>query len=392
MTSTSRGRTFGRSRPVSETGEEFLGVLIEFGRRLRAAGVLVGTGDLQTFAAAVTPLDPGDLGDLYWAGRVSLVSRQEDIVVYDHIFRHFFLDGPDPDLGERIPLSRHAREQLQAAIDVPLADPPGDDLREEQQAELGLVGSDIEVLRGKAFADCTDDERDALRKLMKVIRLTPPRRRTRRYAAARRGHAPDLRRTVRETLRRHGEPPPFRRRRPRLRTRRLVLILDVSGSMAEYSRNLLQFAYSTKRAADRTEVFCFGTKLARVTDELDHRSADEALARAARTVFDWEGGTRIGACLDRFVRDWGHRGVSRGAIVVICSDGLDRGDPAVLAHAMERLHRLSHAIVWLNPTLGNSATPRSLGMLVAEPHVDLLLPGRDLASLQEFAAALPRLG
>ncbi len=377
---------------MSDPGEEFLGVLVEFARRLRAAGVLVGTGDVQTFVAAVAPLNPGDLGDLYWAGRISLVSRQEDLAVYERVFRHFFLDGPDPDLGNRIPMSKHAREQLAAAIDVPMVDPPGDELREEQQAELGLVGSDIEVLRSRSFADCTDKELDALRKLMKLIRLTPPRRRTRRYAPARRGHTPDVRRTVRETLRRHGEPPPLRRRRQRLRARKLVLILDVSGSMAEYSRNLLQFAYSTKHAANRTEVFCFGTKLARVTDELDHRSPDEALARAARTVFDWEGGTRIGPCLDRFVRDWGRRGLSRGAIVVICSDGLDRGDPAVLAHAMERLQRLSHAIVWLNPTLRTVASPNSLGMLVAEPHIDLLLPCRDLASLQDFATALPRLG
>ncbi len=386
------------SRPlVSETvrdqpGEELLHVLVEFGRRLRSAGVLVGTGDVQTFAAAVAPLNPGDLGDLFWAGRVSLVGRQEDLAVYDRVFLHFFLDGPDPDLGERIPLSKHAREQLAAAVDVPMADPPGADLREEQQAELGLVGSDIEVLRGRAFADCTDEECAARRKCMKTNRRTPPRRRTRRYVSARRGHAPDLRRTVRETLRRHGEPPPLRHRVNRLRARKLVLILDVSGSMAEYSRNLLQFAYSTKRAADRTEVFCFGTKLARVTNELDHRSPDEALARASRTVFDWEGGTRIGASLDRFVRDWGRRGLARGAIVVICSDGLDRGDPAVLAKAMERLERLSHAIVWLNPTLQGAAAPRAMGMLVAAPHIDLLLPGRDLASLQDFAAALPRLG
>jgi uncharacterized protein with von Willebrand factor type A (vWA) domain len=377
---------------VSDPGEELLGVLVEFARRLRTAGVLVGTGDVQAFAAAVAPLNPGDLGDLYWGGRISLVSRQEDLAVYEQVFRHFFLDGPDPDLGSRIPMSKHAREQFAAAIDVPMADPPGDELREEQQAELGLVGSDVEVLRSRSFADCTDAERDALRRLMKLIRLTPPRRRTRRYAPARRGHAPDVRRTVRETLRRHGEPPPFRRRRQRLRARRLVLILDVSGSMAEYSRNLLQFAYSTKHAANRTEVFCFGTKLARVTDELDHRSPDEALARAARTVFDWEGGTRIGSCLDRFVRDWGRRGLARGAIVVICSDGLDRGDPAVLAHAMERLQRLSHAIVWLNPTLRGVASPSALGMRVAEPHIDLLLPCRDLASLQDFATALPRLG
>jgi uncharacterized protein with von Willebrand factor type A (vWA) domain len=141
-------------------------------------------------------------------------------------------------------------------------------------------------------------------------------------------------------------------------------------------------------------VFCFGTRLTRVTRELDHRAPDLALARAARGVVDWEGGTRIGACLQEFVRGWGRRGLSRGGVVVICSDGLDRGDPAVLAAAMARLDRLSHAIIWMNPHRGaeRGQVPQSVGMLVAAPHIDLLLSAHDLASLQEFAAALPRLG
>lgn len=374
-------------------GLDLVGVLVAFGRRLRAAGVAVGTGDLRTYCAAVAPLDPGDLGDLYWAGRVSLVSRREDLAVYDRVFGQFFLDEPDDDLGKRIPLAAHARDQLRAAVEVPKADPPGPEEREERRAELGLVASDVQVLRAKSFADCTDDELAALRRLIAAIRLTPPRRRTRRHVPACRGHTPDLRRTVRETLRRHGEPPPPRHRRHRLRPRRLVLILDVSGSMADYSRNLLQLAHSATRALDRVEVFCFGTRLTRVTRELGHRAPDEALARAARTVFDWEGGTRIGDCLDRFVRDWGRRGLSRGAVIVICSDGLDRGDPAVLAHAMECLERLSHAIVWMNPHRGADPrhVPATLGMLVAVPHIDLLLSGHDLASLLELATALPRL-
>ena len=175
--------------------------------------------------------------------------------------------------------------------------------------------------------------------------------------------------------------------------RPLVLILDVSGSMADYSRSLLQFAYSTKRAAARVEVFCFGTRLTRVTRALERRRADDAMEQAARAVFDWEGGTRIGDALDTFVRRWGSRGLCRGAIVVICSDGLDRGYPAVLATAMERLSRLSHRIVWLNPHKGADADfrPSTLGMMVAAPHVDVLLSGHDLRSLEEFATLLPSL-
>ena len=164
--------------------------------------------------------------------------------------------------------------------------------------------------------------------------------------------------------------------------------------MADYSRSLLQFAYSTKRGAtSRTEVFCFGTRLTRITRELDHRRPDEALERAAQTVFDWEGGTRIGDALDTFVRKWASRGMARGGIVVICSDGLDRGDPDVLAKAMSRLSRLCHRIVWMNPHKGNNTDfqPNTLGMMVAEPFIDLVLSGHDLRSLEEFAALLPDL-
>ena len=165
-----------------------------------------------------------------------------------------------------------------------------------------------------------------------------------------------MRRTVRETMRTHGEPAELFWRRRRLRLRPLILILDVSGSMADYSRSLLQFAYSTRRATARVEVFCFGTRLTRITRALERRRADDALEQAAKAVFDWEGGTRIGDSLDTFVRDWGRRGMCRGGIVVICSDGLDRGDPAVLAERDGAAVRLCHRVVWMNPHKGNNAT------------------------------------
>jgi uncharacterized protein with von Willebrand factor type A (vWA) domain len=228
---------------------------------------------------------------------------------------------------------------------------------------------------------------------MARIRLTPPRRRTRRTAAARTGRAPDLRRTVRESLRLHGEPAELYWRQRKARLRPLILILDVSGSMADYSRNLLQFAYSARRAAAKVEVFCFGTRLTRITPELGSRRPDEALARAGRAVFDWEGGTRIGDSLAAFVRGHGRRGLARGGVVVICSDGLDRGDPEVLAKAAERLSRQCHRLVWMNPHKGEDAgfRPSTLGMMVVAPHVDLILSGHDLRSLEEFAALLPTL-
>ena len=377
-----------------------IGLLTAFGRELRAAGLAVGSGDIVACCAALALLDPTDLVDLYWAGRTTIVGKRDDIAVYDEVFRRFFL-GADSPAARLITINPKAVAQVQGVLTVPATEqgPPG----RSEQALLGLVASDADALRAKSFAQCTPDELAAVRRIMARIRLTPPRRRTRRTVPARRGRSPDLRRTVRASLRMHGEPAELRWRTRRLRRRPLILILDVSGSMSDYSRNLLQFGYSARRAATRVEVFCFGSRLTRVTRELDRRRPDDALDRAARAVFDWEGGTRIGACLDAFVRDHGRRGLARGGIVVICSDGLDRGDPAVLAAAMERLSRLSHRVVWLNPhhrgahggrgTRGEpGALPASLGMMVAEPHIDLLLSGHDLRSLEEFAALLPTLG
>jgi hypothetical protein len=359
---------------------------------LRVDGLPVGSGDVLTYCAAMAPLDPTDLTDLYWAGRTTLVARRDSIPVYDRAFRRFFLDEGD-DLPEPLPLSIRATAQLQSVLQVPATE-PGQEGRDEEEARLGLVASDSEVLRNKAFAACTPEELAVLRRIIARIRLQPPRRRTRRTTPARTGRgAPDLRRTVRETMRMHGEPSKLFWRQRRMRLRPLILILDVSGSMADYSRNLLQFAYSARRASTRVEVFCFGTRLTRITKELQRRRADDALDRAAKTVFDWEGGTRIGESLDAFVRDWGRRGMCRGGIVVICSDGLDRGDPSVLSAAMERLTRLCHRVIWMNPHKGNNLdfAPSTLGMMVAAPHIDRVLSGHDLRSLEELAELLPEL-
>jgi uncharacterized protein with von Willebrand factor type A (vWA) domain len=370
----------------------FVRLLVGFARELRGAGLSVGSGDVLTYCAAMSPLDPTDLLDLYWAGRTTLVIRHDQIPAYDRVFRRYFLADGEEDPAPPVPFSLKSRAEAQATLQVPQTEPgqPGGD---EEETRLGLVASDAATLRTKSFTACTPEELAAVRRIIKTIALTPPRRRTRRSVTAPSGRAPDLRRTVRETLRMHGEPAELFWRRRRLRLRPLTLILDISGSMADYSRNLLQFAYSTTRTAARVEVFCFGTRLTRITRELRRRRPDDALERTAQAVVDWEGGTRIGESLDAFVRDWGRRGVCRGGIVVICSDGLDRGDPDVLATAMDRLSRLCHRVVWLNPHKGNNVNfrPNTLGMMVAAPHIDLLLSGHDLRSLEEFAALLPEL-
>jgi uncharacterized protein with von Willebrand factor type A (vWA) domain len=367
-------------------------MLVDFGEELRHGGVPVGSGDLLTYCGAVASLDPGDLLDIYWAGRTTLLTRRDQIPVYDRVFRAFFLDSHD-DLPEPVKLAlKRSDIESQAVIEVPATE-PGTRGKDEEEARLGLMASDLEIWRHKAFAACTEEELAALRRIMNRIRVVPPRRRSRRTLTASSGARPDLRRTVRTTMRMHGEPSELFWRRRRLKMRPLVLILDVSGSMADYSRNLLQFAYSTRRAATRVEVFCFGTRLTRITRALERRRPDDALDEAAKLVFDWEGGTRIGESLDTFVRQWARRRMSRGSIVVICSDGLDRGDPAVLAGAMERLSRLSHKVVWMNPHKGDDRDfqPSTLGMLGAEPYIDLLLSGHDLASLEELADRLPEL-
>lgn len=373
----------------AQAGVEVVESLVGFARFLRQKGLSVGTGDSSAYVATVAEFDPTDLLDLYWAGRVSLVNRREDLAAYDAAFRAYFLDVPEENAP--LPLTPQQINELQATIAVPEAE-QGREKEEAQQAVLGVVGSDVAVTRGKAFNACSLDELAALRRVIATMRLMPPRRRTRRHVPARRRGVPDVRRTVRIAMRRHGEFDELHRRERKLRPRRLVLLLDVSGSMADHSRNLLQFAYATRRANSRVEVFCFGTTLTRITPAMRNRAPDIALREAADQVCDWAGGTRIGAAVDDFIRRWGRRGMSRGAVVIVCSDGLDRGSPGLLDDAMARLQRLSHAIVWVSPDPANSSTPHPLALQVALPYIDQLVSGRDLDGLSELAATVPHLG
>jgi uncharacterized protein with von Willebrand factor type A (vWA) domain len=369
----------------------FVTVLTEFGRALRAKGLAVGSGDILTFCEAMAPLDPTDLIDLYWAGRTTMIVRREDIPVYDEVFRAFFLASDSP-VQKMLKLKAQASAEAEAAFEVPATEPSGKE--DEEETLLGLMASNVETLKHRSFSECTEEELAAIRRIMARIKLTPPKRRTRRTRNSDDGRRPDMRRTIRQSMRTNGEMVNLYWRRRRVRLRPLILILDVSGSMSDYSRALLQFAYSAKRASQKVEVFCFGTRLTQITKPLQTRRADEALERAAKLVVDWEGGTRIGESIDKFVRKWGRRGMCRGGVVVICSDGLDRGDPELLSDSMERLSRLCHNIVWMNPHKGDNPDyqPQTVGMMAAHPHIDVLLSGHDLSSLEELAALLPKLG
>jgi uncharacterized protein len=337
--------------------------LTGFGRALRAEGIPVGTGRIASFCRAAALLSPDDL---YWAGRATLLGRREQVPVYDRVFSAFF--------GGEETTSRPRPPRAPIVIEEELA-----------------LASPIELLRQKSFSRCSREELEQLAALLAQLRLSIPTRRTRRLTPARSG-APDLRRTLRRSFRTGGEPLERRFRARRRRRRRLVLVLDVSGSMADYSRALLVFAHAALRADRRWEAFCFGTRLTRVTRALAVSRPDEALERAAAEVVDWNGGTRIGECLKQLLDEYGHRGLVRGAVVVLCSDGLEIGDPELLAEQMARLSRLAYRVIWLNPLKGDAAyEPLARGMQAALPYVDVFQAGHNLASLEELGVELSSL-
>ncbi|MCC6831023.1 MAG: VWA domain-containing protein [Thermoleophilia bacterium] len=349
--------------------------LVALAAGLRAAGVPVGTGQvaLMARAAALAP------GDLYWAGRATLVNRADDIPVYDRVYRELLGSGAPRVTRTRREHATIRGTPFDAVSGVPVDAPPPD----------AALASPTEVLRRTSFARCGEDELARLARLMARMRLRAPERRTRRRRPSR-GGEPDLRRTLRRAFRTGGEPLDRAWRERRRRRRRVVLVIDVSGSMSGFARGLLLFAHAALRGEPRWEAFVFGTRLTRVTRMLDHPSPDEALRRAASAETDWEGGTRIGQSvrdlLDR------HGGLLRGSVVVVLSDGLDVGDPEILRHAMRRVHRLAHRVVWLNPLKEHpDYAPLARGMAAALPSVDVFASGHDLHSLEMVAAAIAAL-
>jgi uncharacterized protein with von Willebrand factor type A (vWA) domain len=245
------------------------------------------------------------------------------------------------------------------------------------------------MLRAKSFDELTEDERLQAHRTIRELAVHLPHRRSRRHRPSPYGRRFDLRRTLRASLRTQGEP--FRRawRDRRVRPRPLVLILDVSGSMSSYSRALMQFGFAAMRAGRRVEVFCFGTRLTRVTRALARTEPDEALREVAAAVVDWNGGTRIGASLKELLDRWSQHVAMRGAVVVLCSDGLERGDPALLAGQVARLSRLAHRLIWVNPLKGSPRyEPLARGMAAALPHLDVFVAGHNLASLEALCEVL----
>jgi uncharacterized protein with von Willebrand factor type A (vWA) domain len=381
---------------------EALESLIGFGRALRTRGLAVGTGRIVTFCRAAAALGALDRDQLYWAGRASLISRPEDVEAFDDVFEAHFRDGI------RIELNLPASARQQPADEHDLSDgvqpdgagtdePPlasrwsaaADDEDPEGDAAVRIVASAYEVLREKSFSDLTDEERLRVSRLIRGIAVSAPARHTRRLKPDDTGSRFDMRRTLRRSLRTQGEPFHRAFRARGIRVRPLVLILDISGSMAPYSRALMQFAFAAMAAGRKVEVFCFGTRLTRVTRVLRTKDPDRAMHEVGRQVFDWEGGTKIGESLKTLLDEWSPRAALRGSITVICSDGLERGEPDVLRSQMARLRRLAHKVVWVNPLKGSPRyEPLAQGMAAALPSIDVFLPGHNLESLEELGRAL----
>jgi len=361
-----------------------------FAHALRTAGLSVPTDSVATFVAALARTGLGSRDRTYWTGRAVLVRRVEDLDAYGRVFAEFW-EGRTPD-GD---VEGVASESAVLAMDDGDADGDdsgADDPDRDGAATLALRWSAAESLRGKDFAACTADElRDAARAIA-ALRVNASRRRSRRLRPSRHhGSHHDARATLRAALATGGEPLRLHRRARTESPRRLVLLLDVSGSMEPYARAMLRFAQAAVAGRGRVEAFAFSTRLTRLTADLVGRDADRAIARATRAVPDWSSGTRLGGCLREFNERWGARGLARGADLVILSDGWDRGDPVELAREMGRLDRVTHRTIWVNPLKSTPGyAPLARGMVAALPHVDEFVEGHSLGSLEQLASVLAR--
>lgn len=370
------------------------------GRRLHDVGVLVTPGRSADFARALTLVRPITRRRLYWTARAVFVSDPAEVKAFDAVFFSIFgnrADGKDLELEDAPTATSDAgdragsdREGLQSAgvTDAASADGSQDEDRAEAEIPVAMA-SDEELLGQKRFDALEPHELVQLYRLMSRLELATPLRLTRRHERGRRGGRVDMRRTLRGSLRTGGDPMRLARRRRRVVRRRLVLLCDISGSMEPYARAYLQFLTCAAGSGSNAEAFVFATRLTRLTRALNSRNPERAIQRAAAAAPDWSSGTRIGDALKKFNDLHGRRGLARGAVVVILSDGWERGDPTLVGREMERLSRLAYRIVWVNPRVGTgSFSVRAGGMVAALPHCDALVSGHSFQALGEVAEAI----
>jgi len=359
---------------------------VGFVRLLRSSEIDVPVGCGIVFSEALGAVGMESREAVYWAGRSTLLRRPEDQPVFDRAFAAFWLQRRD----DHIQMEAEP-DQVAVVVDSDDDDGPSDDDDNGQEMPqediLTVRYSDKEVLTNKDFDSYTKAELAEAHRLMAEMRFTSATRRSRREQHSKRHIGqPDLRRTVRTALRNGGEPIRRHHREPGRQPRRLVLLLDVSGSMETYARALLRFAQAAVVSRSRVEAFALGTRLTRMTRELSSRDPDRALAAASEAVTDWSGGTRLGEGLKLFNDRWGVRGMARGSVVVILSDGWDRGEPDALAVEMERLSRVTHRLIWVNPLKASPGyAPLARGMAAALPFVDQFIEGHSINALQDLA-------
>lgn len=381
-------------------------VVTAFGDRLHAAGVPVTPERMSRFAEAVILAGPLATQEAYWLGRVTLLSAHGQVPIYDAVFDQYFrgyLDlvehrGAAPQQapphtlpsGERAPQESPADRASDSASPVTSATPGADNRGEQDTDDMSVLAaaSTSERLSGRDFSQCSPEELRLLRRLVEQLPLVPPMRRGRRLRRHPLGRDLDIRATLRRAHRTGGDPVRRVHRRHTERPRRVVLIADVSGSMEPYARVYLHLMRGAVRALG-SEAFVFATRLTRLTRQLSAGGPDYAYAKVAEAAPDWSGGTRIGAALTRFLDDHGRRGVARGAIVVIVSDGWEIGDPAEVGVAMQRISRLAHHVIWVNPrSAATEFKPLAGGMAAALPYVDTFLSGHSLRALEELLDAI----
>ena len=376
--------------------------LVLFGRLLRSLGLDVNPGRMIDLVQALAYVEIGRKADFYYTARSLLVHDRGDLPLFDQAFDLFWRKPADLSVPVDLLSPTRAKQQLHPIVvpspaTAPEESPPNHD-KDESEAdtqpviEVTRTYSQREILRHKDFGELTQPEIQAVKRFMAQMIWELGQRRTRRQRPGR-GPQFDLRRSLRRNLRYGGELLEWPRRQPKFKPRPLIVIADISGSMERYTRLLLHFIYSLAEGLEQpVEAFVFSTRLTRVTRQLRGRDIDHALHEISLAVSDWAGGTRIGEALKTFNFEWGRRVLGRGAIVLLISDGWDRGDPALLQREIGRLQRSCYRLVWLNPLLGSERyEPLTRGMQAALPNIDDFLPVHNLASLEDLALHLVRL-
>ncbi len=370
-----------RTPPAHEADE----ILLGFTRALRAAGLAVTHDRATSFLQAASLVGAQDPQAAYRAGRATLCAGPDDLMRFAHVFEAWF--GAREELPRPVPRDR-SRE---ISPPLPLGE-TGEGAGEVDRELVQAAASDVEVLRSRDVAQLKPDEKALLDAMIRALRPRLPQRRAARRTPWRRGEI-DMHRTLRTSLRQMGEPGRVAHRRRALTPRRVVLLVDVSASMRPYADALLRLCHlvaTTPASGTKVEVFTLGTRLTRITLPLRTADPERALVRAGDQVPDWSGGTRLGETLKAFLDRWGARGMARGGVVVVFSDGWERGDAAELGEQMERLQRLAHHVVWVNPHSGKEGyEPVQRGIRAALPHCDDFVAGH---SLRAFAKVLEVVG